>query len=290
MRDENLAASMKDLRGRFQSEALLRDFLLSGKARESLICDFKGGIPDANVERGRDGETPQYSFCKAIAAFANSKGGFIVVGVADQTLEVKGCTFFSNLDNRVEELKKQVNPKPDAKVLYCYPLIGSEKHIYVIEVLPSPSFRKPHFFRGKIFYRASDASRCDYVNSLEELSEEVKGDCFHKGSVPGFKRYIQILKDEVRNLKFPFLSYQISIGEFLERRRRDEPGNSNVLEALRLLCLLNSAIEAYKPQSPSASTEAGAMSSTATYSSVIDSIDSFASAFISVLEEEASFG
>lgn len=280
-----------DLRAKITTEAALRRFIESGEAKENFFCDFKGGIPDVRTDsHKKEEDKPYYGFCKSLCAFANSRGGFLVIGVQDVTLEVMGCTTLANPDDRVEDLKSQVNAKPDAKIIASYELVDSEKRVYVLEIFPSGSFRKPHFFRGKIFFRVEDAARCKFVDSPEQLSEEIKSDCFHKGSALSFKRFVEALKTSPTKLSFPYVDYFVAVCEFLDKRLQDGSTDERIKFAISQRLRLQQTIAEYKKSTSFLASEGGIEVPTTSFIDVNDSIDSFATAFLAVLDGEVAHG
>lgn len=122
--------------------------------------DFKFGLPDADT------------LTKLCCAFANSRGGFFVLGVK----QLKGHFLPKGLDPDPDIANKfgsklKATPTISFSVPYPIPVISAPKLIYVIEIPRSPD--RPHFASDRdkrVFWKRTN-SGCEQM-TLEEIRAE----------------------------------------------------------------------------------------------------------------------
>lgn len=226
MRDDQVAQTIAHIRS-IKSIASLKSFLKSPLSREGYCHDFKVAIPklsDPTNEKKdiKEEKTLLYRFRSAFAGLANSHGGFIIAGVDDKTLKPNGCDEERDIKKRIGDLLTGITPVPDIVILPEIKFGRPGRWIYMVEVLPSPSFKRPHFFDGRIYYRTRDLSSCCYVKSTSELSEKIIFDTFHFGSIRSFKQFIQSARRAADNMPFPMVRYLQEIESYLIERRKDK--------------------------------------------------------------------
>ncbi len=283
MRDEQVVQTIAHIRSIKTIESL-RDFLKSPLSREGYCHDFKAAIPKltepTNEKKDiKEEKTLLYRFRSAFAALANSHGGFIIAGVDDKTLKPNGCDEERDVKKRIGELLSVLNPLPDIDILPGVPFGRPRRWIYMVEVLPSPSYRKPHFFDGRIYYRTRDLSSCHYVKSSSELSERIIFDTFHFGSIRSFKQFILSAKRAADSMPFPMVKYLQEIESYLIERRRDPKHET----------LVNNCVDAFNEVTSSLDARRVQYTKTAITQSEIarllnERLDNFERLFIQILE------
>ena len=283
MRDDQVAQTIAHIRS-IKNIKSLRNFLKSSLSKEGYCHDFKAAIPKltepTNEKKDiKEEKTLLYRFRSAFAALANSHGGFIIAGVDDKTLKPNGCDEERDVKKRIGDLLTGITPVPDIVILPEIKFGRPRRWIYMVEVLPSPSFKRPHFFDGRIYYRTRDLSSCCYVKSTSELSEKIIFDTFHFGSIRSFKQFIQSARREADNMPFPMVRYLQEIESYLIERRKDK--NHEVL--------INHCMDAFKQVTSSLSNRraqyTGTVISQAETVRLLDEhLDNFERLFVQILE------
>jgi len=129
----------------------LIESLLQQRAAESDTLDFK-----------RDSYTESGEFCKDVCAFANSKGGRIVLGIAEDQhgFAESGVGLSGSLDDEISKLsswlREHIEPNPDNSVKIT-PEVYLDKNYIVIDIIESA--RGPH----RLNHRSSKLNRNFYV-------------------------------------------------------------------------------------------------------------------------------
>jgi ATP-dependent DNA helicase RecG len=121
---------------------------------EGLQVEFKPGKLD---DKDRE------ELAETVVAFANSDGGRVLVGVADDG-RVLGC-FENDVGNKITKmLVDRCDPPVDVRVNR---LLVDEKPVYVVIVQQSTN--KPHAVKGRGFFTRHGSN--DYPMSRTELDE-----------------------------------------------------------------------------------------------------------------------
>ena len=131
-----------------------------------------------------DLSSPQ-GFLRTAAAFANTAGGTIVLGVADRTRDVRGVRNPLDLQRRVAGLiGDSIRPRllPDITVIR-----HRDRHVLAVRVHPSAS--RPHFvkragLRNGTFVRVGSANRQADAPLIAEMQRFAIGESFDEWPIP----------------------------------------------------------------------------------------------------------
>ena len=131
-----------------------------------------------------DLSSPQ-SFLRTAAAFANTAGGTIVIGVADRTRDVRGVGSPLDLEERAANLiSDSIQPRllPDIEVIRY-----RDRHVLFVRVYPSAS--RPHFIkraglRSGTFVRVGSTNRQADAQLIAEIQRFAIGECFDEWPIP----------------------------------------------------------------------------------------------------------
>ena len=131
-----------------------------------------------------DLSSPQ-GFLRTAAAFANTAGGTIVIGVADRTRDVRGVGSPLDLEERAANLiSDSIQPRllPDIEVSRY-----RDRHVLVVRVYPSAS--RPHFIkraglRSGTFVRVGSTNRQADAQLIAEMQRFAIGECFDEWPIP----------------------------------------------------------------------------------------------------------
>ena len=137
---------------------MAEDRLFSG---ESVNVEYKVEVPKKSE-----------NYMKTVVAFANGRGGRLVFGVDDKTLEIVGMdpdTIFQTIDSITNAISDSCEPKiyPDVTLQTI-----REKTVIVVEILPGPM--RPYYLKSKglpagTYIRVSGTSRLAEDYMLKEL-------------------------------------------------------------------------------------------------------------------------
>ena len=169
------------------------------------------------LEFKRDLSSPG-GFLRTVAAFANTAGGTIVVGVADRTRNVRGVGNPLELEERAASLiSDSIQPRllPDIEVMSY-----RDRQLLVVRVYPSPS--RPHFIkragrRSGTYVRVGSTNRQADARMIAEMRRFAIGESFDEWPMP-----------EVNSEALDFRVASESFAPVRKLRRRD-------LETLRVL-------------------------------------------------------
>lgn len=120
------------------------------KAGEGYNVDFKRNVPSKVRELSEE-----------VCGFANSFGGFVLIGVNDDN-QIVGAEINNSKRSAIQDSIGEISPKPLYE-LYAVDVDG--KTVWVIEV-PS-SKNKPHFVAGATYIR--EGATCQKLTSAEEI-------------------------------------------------------------------------------------------------------------------------
>lgn len=136
------------------------------------------------LEFKRDLSSPQ-GFLRTVAAFANTAGGTIVVGVADRTRAVRGVDNPLDLEERAASLiSDSIQPRllPDIEVIGF-----RDRQLLAVRVYPSPS--RPHFIkragrRSGTYVRVGSTNRQADAQMIAEMQRFAIGESFDEWPMP----------------------------------------------------------------------------------------------------------
>ena len=136
------------------------------------------------LEFKRDLSSPQ-GFLRTVAAFANTAGGTVVIGVADRTRAVRGVGDPLDLEERAANLiSDSIQPRllPDIEVIGF-----RERQLLAVRVYPSPS--RPHFIkragrRSGTYVRVGSTNRQADAQMIAEMQRFAIGESFDEWPMP----------------------------------------------------------------------------------------------------------
>ena len=136
------------------------------------------------LEFKRDLSSPQ-GFLRTVAAFANTAGGTIVIGVADRTRDLRGVGDPLDLQERAASLiSDSIQPRllPDLEVIGF-----RDRQLLAVRVYPSPS--RPHFIkragrRSGTYVRVGSTNRQADAQMIAEMQRFAIGESFDQWPMP----------------------------------------------------------------------------------------------------------
>lgn len=136
------------------------------------------------LEFKRDLSSPG-GFLRTVAAFANTAGGTIVIGVADRTRDVRGVGDPLALEERAASLiSDSIQPRllPDLEVIGF-----RDRQLLAVRVYPSPS--RPHFIkrtgrRSGTYVRVGSTNRQADAQLIAEMQRFAIGESFDEWPMP----------------------------------------------------------------------------------------------------------
>ena len=166
-------------------EVILKNKLFSG---ESINIEYKVEMPKKSEK-----------YMKTVVAFANCRGGRIVFGVDDKTLNIVGMnpdTIFQTMDSITNAISDSCEPKiyPDVTLQSI-----DDKTIIVVEIHPGPM--RPYYIKNKglvdgTYVRVAGTSRHAEGYMLKELILEGQNRYFDNEPC----EYLEINEDDIKDL------------------------------------------------------------------------------------------
>ena len=166
-------------------EVILKNKLFSG---ESINIEYKVDMPKKSEK-----------YMKTVVAFANGRGGRIVFGVDDKTLNIVGMnpdTIFQTMDAITNAISDSCEPKiyPDVTLQSI-----DDKTIIVVEIHPGPM--RPYYIKNKglvdgTYVRVAGTSRHAEGYMLKELILEGQNRYFDNEPC----EYLEINEDDIKDL------------------------------------------------------------------------------------------
>ena len=166
-------------------EVILKNKLFSG---ESINIEYKVEMPKKSEK-----------YMKTVVAFANGRGGRIVFGVDDKTLNIVGMnpdTIFQTMDAITNSISDSCEPKiyPDVTLQSI-----DDKTIIVVEIHPGPM--RPYYIKNKglvdgTYVRVAGTSRHAEGYMLKELILEGQNRYFDNEPC----EYLEINEDDIKDL------------------------------------------------------------------------------------------
>ena len=166
-------------------EVILKNKLFSG---ESINIEYKVEMPKKSEK-----------YMKTVVAFANGRGGRIVFGVDDKTLNIVGMnpdTIFQTMDTITNAISDSCEPKiyPDVTLQSI-----DDKTIIVVEIHPGPM--RPYYIKNKglvdgTYVRVAGTSRHAEGYMLKELILEGQNRYFDNEPC----EYLEINEDDIKDL------------------------------------------------------------------------------------------
>ena len=168
------------------------------------------------LEFKRDLSSPDGAL-RTIAAFANTAGGILLIGVEDRTARVRGVTDALDLEERLASLiSDSIEPRlaPDLEILPW-----RRTHVLAVQVYPGAS--RPHHLKREgsergTYIRVGSTNRRADPEMIRELRRTARGEAFDEQPMPEL---------DSEALDFRVASESFAPGRTLDRRH---------LETLRL--------------------------------------------------------
>ena len=141
------------------------------------------GSEGKTLEFKRDLSSPT-GFLRSVAAFANTAGGTVLVGVEDGTRHVVGVSNPLDLEERAANLiSDAISPRlvPEIELL-CF----RDTHVLAVRVYPSPS--RPHYLGSQIesgtYVRVGSTNRLADSSLIDEMRRFVRSESFDERPLP----------------------------------------------------------------------------------------------------------
>ena len=162
-------------------EVILKNKLFSG---ESINIEYKVEMPKKSEK-----------YMKTVVAFANGRGGRIVFGVDDKTLNIVGMnpdTIFQTMDAISDSCEPKIYPDVTLQSI-------DDKTIIVVEIHPGPM--RPYYIKNKglvdgTYVRVAGTSRHAEGYMLKELILEGQNRYFDNEPC----EYLEINEDDIKDL------------------------------------------------------------------------------------------
>ena len=148
------------------------------------LTDILRSPEGKTLEFKRDLSSPS-GFLRTVAAFANTAGGTILIGVTDRTREVRGVADPLDLEERAANLiSDSIQPRllPDLEVLSY-----RDRQLLAVRVHPSAS--RPHFIkrtgrRSGTYVRVGSTNRQADAQLIAEMQRFAIGESFDEWPIP----------------------------------------------------------------------------------------------------------
>lgn len=156
--------------------------------QESEQLEYKAVLP------------PSGSIAKIISSFANTNGGYIILGVAESNgrVEVVGLSEDFNVGGIVDKAIKMLSPKPD--VIHEY-IIHQGKRLYIIKV---EKVDVPLAVDGKLYVRKGDRSILKKSSQPEHKAKNTQ-------KVKQFSEKLILLQATATEAKSKYLEHYTSV-------------------------------------------------------------------------------
>lgn len=136
------------------TEQELYNFLKKNFPKENEKCEWKKFESLKHCISGHEGD----DVVSYISAIANMKGGHLVIGVKDQTLDIVGITDFYNYTTenlRLKILKECTNLSSENFEIQEYTTADTNKTIWIFHI-PKHQYRLPVYAHKKLWQRIDD--------------------------------------------------------------------------------------------------------------------------------------
>jgi predicted HTH transcriptional regulator len=234
---------------------------------------------------------------KDFSAFANSKGGFIFIGI-DKNKKIKGIPKDDDLPTRINRclsnsaLNPNIDFEPQSTILI--PHSAPPAYVYIYYIKPSLSHKKPHVSDCKVFIREQGESKP--VSSGDQMRELFILSRFH----PEYIDQLEYDLGKIRHYEYSYTEvdffYLKYLGKYLDDliKEQKEQGESledvnKLMELYKNICDLITKAESLKAKERSA-TEAPSLtvpdSVRNKYDELADKVDKFISLFKKVHSHE----
>ncbi len=168
-----------------KSEVFWKDFINKAKTPgnpESELWDFKESLEMWHTSNPRKSES-QIKFCNRVAAFANHRGGAIIIGVTDETRDIVGIP---DLENKMKfvsgVIQKRINHRRLDQIIHLHPIRfdqdGETATCLVVAVAQTTEVVSVESNSGGPIYPIRDQTGIKYLDQkeIERRKMHLKGE------------------------------------------------------------------------------------------------------------------
>jgi hypothetical protein len=219
----------------------LKYFIENTVPSENRDFEYKEILPQDATKQEK--EKIRSDFRKAFCAFANARGGYVIVGIREEKLKngrrkrrITGCSEIDEINRTVSHLvQNHIRPPIDNIQIQSIKIPKSKKYVHVIRVPASSSFKKPHMFNEFIYHRCLGESP-PINGDGARVREILEVDYFSPGSVEAFEDFINSFRKYDGGPPPHYERYLLNLGKYLHRNSDNDPRFSDAYAAFKNLC------------------------------------------------------
>ena len=207
---------------------------------ECDIMDFKEQLEDKKVfGKSLRNFAPKYDeMARDVVAFANLKGGFLFVGIVDETKEVNETFVYD--DKKIFELIKQIQDRTTPTItLVPHRIRVNSTDLLVLEIPFSPQMHRTS--KGEYLIRCNDGNRAIEPHEIATIQAEkclivcdqktwnISGEWLDNGRLQTLRRMIETKNNESPYLDKTDADLLDSLGMVKEEDGRIKPTTTGIL-------------------------------------------------------------
>ena len=207
---------------------------------ECDIMDFKEQLQDKKVfGKSLRNFAPKYDeMARDVVAFANLKGGFLFVGIVDETKEVNETFVYD--DKKIFELIKQIQDRTTPTItLIPHRIRVNSTDLLVLEIPFSPQMHRTS--KGEYLIRCNDGNRAIEPHEIATIQAEkglivydqktwnISGEWLDNGRLQTLRRMIETKNNESPYLDKTDADLLDSLGMVKEEDGRIKPTTTGIL-------------------------------------------------------------
>ena len=207
---------------------------------ECDIMDFKEQLEDKKVfGKSLRNFAPKYDeMARDVVAFANLKGGFLFVGIVDETKEVNETFVYD--DKKIFELIKQIQDRTTHTItLIPHRIRVNSTDLLVLEIPFSPQMHRTS--KGEYLIRCNDGNRAIEPHEIATIQAEkglivydqktwnISGEWLDNGRLQTLRRMIETKNNESPYLDKTDADLLDSLGMVKEEDERIKPTTTGIL-------------------------------------------------------------
>lgn len=207
---------------------------------ECDIMDFKEQLEDKKVfGKSLRNFAPKYDeMARDVVAFANLKGGFLFVGIVDETKEVNETFVYD--DKKIFELIKQIQDRTTPTItLIPHRIRVNSTDLLVLEIPFSPQMHRTS--KGEYLIRCNDGNRAIEPHEIATIQAEkglivydqktwnISGEWLDNGRLQTLRRMIETKNNESPYLDKTDADLLDSLGMVKEEDGRIKPTTTGIL-------------------------------------------------------------
>ncbi len=213
-----------------KDETELRHLLQHTLRSENRDFDFKSILPK-EASKGSGHEALKTEFKVSFCAFAHSRGGYLIVGVNEIKdkhgyvvgHEVLGSKELHDVNAYISQIIDDSINNPIENWSVDSVLVESKgTAVHFIYIPASPSYKKPHMFDEKIFYRLNGRTVCVNADG-PQVRRILEADFFSPCGVEAFKDFISSFRQFAGQLPPQYERYFLNLGRYLKTSLNDDP-------------------------------------------------------------------